>query len=125
MNSFIRKSILLILDIVLVSAALLFAYLLRFEGYLGRYFEQYVNVVVFVVLIYIANNWLFGLYKKMWRYASIQELLGIFWSATFSAFLTYVLFWVLDTRIPRSVLLMTGLLSIFGVGGSRFSYPKP
>lgn len=122
MNSFIRKSILLILDIVLVGAALLGAYLLRFDGYLGIYFEQFKDVVVFVILIYIANNWLFGLYKKMWRYASIQELLGIFWSATFSALLTYILFWVLDTKMPRSVLLMTWLLSVFGIGGSRFAY---
>ena len=122
MNSFIRKSILLILDIVLVGAALLGAYLLRFDGYLGIYNEQFKDVVVFVVLIYLANNWLFGLYKKMWRYASIQELLGIFWSATFSALLTYILFWVLDTKIPRSVLLLTWLLSVFGIGGSRFAY---
>lgn len=98
------------------------AYLLRFEGYIGSYWEQYKDVVVFVILIYISSNWFFGLYKKMWRYASIQELLGIFWSATFSALLTYILFWVLDTQIPRSVLLITWLLSIFGVGGSRFAY---
>lgn len=122
MNSFIRKSILLILDILLVGAALLGAYLLRFDGYLGIYFEQFKDVVVFVILIYIANNWLFGLYKKMWRYASIQELLGIFWSATFSALLTYILFWVLDTKMPKSVLLLTWLLSVFGIGGSRFAY---
>lgn len=122
MNSYIRKSILLLLDIILVSAALLFAYLLRFDGYLGIYSRQYIDVVVFVVLIYVANNWLFGLYKKMWRYASIQELLGIFWSATFSALLTYILFWVMDTKIPRSVLLLTGILSIFSIGGTRFAY---
>lgn len=98
------------------------AYLLRFEGYIGSYWEQYKDVVVFVILIYISSNWFFGLYKKMWRYASIQELLGIFWSATFSALLTYILFWVLDKQIPRSVLLITWMLSIFGVGGSRFAY---
>lgn len=121
-NSFIRKSILLILDIVLIGAALMGAYLLRFEGYIGSYWEQYKDVVVFVILIYISSNWFFGLYKKMWRYASIQELLGIFWSATFSALLTYILFWVLDTQIPRSVLLITWMLSILSVGGSRFAY---
>ena len=113
---------LLILDIVLVGAALLGAYLLRFEGYLGRYFEQFKDVVVFVILIYVSVNWLFGLYRKMWRYASIQELLGIFWSATSSALLTYLLFWVLDTQIPRSVLLLTWILSVFFIGGSRFAY---
>ena len=107
MNSYIRKRILLILDIILVGAALLGAYLLRFEGYLDRYFEQYKDMVVFVIIIYIFSNWVFGLYRKMWRYASIQELLGIFWSASFSALFTFLLFWVLDTKIPRSVLLMT------------------
>lgn len=122
MNSYVRKSILLILDIVLVGAALLGAYLLRFEGYLGRYFEQFKDVVVFVILIYVSVNWLFGLYRKMWRYASIQELLGIFWAATSSALLTYLLFWVLDTQIPRSVLLLTWILSVFFIGGSRFAY---
>lgn len=110
------------LDIVLIGAALMGAYLLRFEGYIGSYWEQYKNVVVFVTLIYLGSNWIFGLYKKMWRYASIQELLGIFWSATFSALLTYILFWVLDTKIPRSVLMLTWILSIFGIGGSRFAY---
>lgn len=113
---------LLILDIVLVGAALLGAYLLRFEGYLGRYFEQFKDVVVFVILIYVSVNWLFGLYRKMWRYASIQELLGIFWSATSSALLTYLLFWVMDAQIPRSVLLLTWILSVFFIGGSRFAY---
>lgn len=122
MNSYIRKSILLILDIILIGAALLSAYFLRFEGYLGSYFEQYQDVVVFVIIIYIFSNWLFGLYRKMWRYASIQELLGIFWSTTLSALLTYLLFWVLDTKIPRSVLLMTWIISVFFVGGSRFTY---
>lgn len=121
-NSYVRKSILLILDIVLVGAALLGAYLLRFEGYLGSYFEQFKDVVVFVILIYVSVNWVFGLYRKMWRYASIQELLGIFWSATVSALLTYLLFWVLDTQIPRSVLLLTWILSVFFIGGSRFAY---
>ena len=122
MNSYIRKSILLILDIILISIAFFGAYTLRFEGYIGYYFEQFKDAVVFVVIIYLINNWLFGLYKKMWRYASIQELLGIFWSATLSALLTYVFFWGVEIRIPRSVLLITWILSIFFIGGSRFAY---
>ena len=53
------------LDIVLIGLALMSAYLLRFEGYIGSYWEQYKNVVVFVSLIYLGSNWIFGLYKKM------------------------------------------------------------
>lgn len=122
MNSYIRKSILLILDIILVGISLLISYLLRFDRISNFYFEQYKDVVMFVVAIYIINNWIFGLYKKMWRYASIQELLGIFWSTTCSAFLNYILFWGIGTRIPRSVILINWILSMFFIGGSRFTY---
>ena len=112
MSSYIKKSILLILDIVLVTIALLFSYLVRFDGFPGQYIEQFKDVVVFVVSIYVFDCWAFGLYKKMWRYASIRELLSIFWSTTLSAVLTYILFWGMNIRIPRSVLLLTWLFSI-------------
>lgn len=122
MNSFIRKSILLILDILLVGAALYGAYLLRFEGVLGYYFEQYKDTVLYIIGIYIFINWLFGLYNKMWRYASIQELLGIFWASTVSGVLCYLIFWGININVPRSVILLTWILSIFFVGGTRFAY---
>jgi len=122
LNSFIRKSILLILDIVLVGSALYGAYLLRFEGVLGYYFEQYKDIVLYIIGIYIFVNWLFGLYNKMWRYASIQELLGIFWASTVSGVLCYLIFWGININVPRSVILLTWILSIFFVGGTRFAY---
>lgn len=122
MSSFVKKSILLILDIVLIGLAFLSAYLLRFEGYLGGYLNQFLDTFVFIIIIYVTDNWIMGLYKKMWRYASIQELLGIFWSVTISAILSYILFWVIDVQIPRSVLLLTWILSLLFIGGSRFAY---
>lgn len=122
MSSYVKKSILLILDILLVAFSLLCSYFVRFDGFPGKYIEQYKDVVVFVVSIYIINCWLFGLYKKMWRYASIRELLSIFWSTMLSAILTYVFFWGMDIRIPRSVLLLTWIFSILFIGGSRFAY---
>ncbi len=122
MNSTVRKSILITLDTILVSSAFFAAYLFRFDGNLGNYSVQYFDNVLVIVAIYLVNNILFGLYRKMWRYASIQELMGIFWSSTLSTLLTYVVFWGLGTNIPRSVLLLTGILSIFLIGGTRFTY---
>jgi FlaA1/EpsC-like NDP-sugar epimerase len=122
MNSYIRKSILLILDIILVGLSLLISYFLRFDGIINFYFEQYKDVVAFVVAIYITSNWIFGLYNKMWRYASIQELLGIFWATTCSALINYIFFWGVGIRIPRSVILINWILSMFFIGGSRFTY---
>ena len=122
MNSFIRKSILLILDIILIALALFGAYLLRFEGYMGYYFEQYKDIVPFIIGIYLLGNWLFGLYNKMWRYASIQELMGIFWASTVSSVAFYIVFWGININVPRSVILLTWILSVFFVGGTRFAY---
>ena len=122
MNSFIRKSILLILDIILIALALFGAYLLRFEGYMGYYFEQYKDIVPFIIGIYLLGNWLFGLYNKIWRYASIQELMGIFWASTVSSVAFYIVFWGININVPRSVILLTWILSVFFVGGTRFAY---
>ena len=122
MNSFIRKSILLILDIFLIGLALFGAYYLRFDGSLGIYFEQYKDIVIFTIGIYILVNFIFGLYNKMWRYASIQELLGIFWASTISGVLCYLVFWGVRINVPRSVIMLTWILSIFFIGGARFAY---
>lgn len=122
MNSFIRKSILLILDIFLIGLALLGAYFLRFEGSLGIHFEQYKDIVIYTIGIYILVNFIFGLYNKMWRYASIQELLGIFWASTVSGVLCYLIFWGIRINVPRSVIMLTWILSIFFIGGARFAY---
>ena len=59
MNSTVRKSILIVLDTILISSAFFAAYLLRFEGYLGVYSDQFQNNVFYLVIIYILNNILF------------------------------------------------------------------
>jgi len=122
MNTYIRKSILVILDILLVGLALLSAYFLRFDGDLSYYFEQYKNIVIYIIGINIFINFIFGLYNKMWRYASIQELLGIFWSTSVSALLYYLVFWGISINVPRSVIVLTWILSMFFIGGTRFFY---
>lgn len=123
MNSTIRKSILISLDIVLVFSSFFVSYLIRFDGNINALFlNQFKSNVIYIIAIYILNTLIFGLYRKMWRYASIQELLGIFWSVVVSMLLSYVVFWGLGINIPRSVLLLTGLFTVFFIGGTRFTY---
>lgn len=123
LNSTVRKSILISLDTILVSCSFFVSYLIRFDGQINAfYLKQFQSNVLYVIAIYILNTILFGLYRKMWRYASIQELLGIFWSVIISMLLSYVLFWGVGINVPRSILLLTGLFSIFFIGGTRFTY---
>lgn len=123
LNSTVRKSILISLDTILVSCSFFVSYLIHFDGQINAfYLKQFQSNVLYVIAIYILNTILFGLYRKMWRYASIQELLGIFWSVIISMLLSYVLFWGVGINVPRSILLLTGLFSIFFIGGTRFTY---
>jgi FlaA1/EpsC-like NDP-sugar epimerase len=121
-NPIIRKSILIVVDTLLISSAFFGAFLLRFDGQPGPYLIAFDVYIVLLVPIFILSNAVFGLYSKMWRYASVQELLGIVWSITLATFVSYVIFWSQSITISRSILLLTGILSIFFIGGSRFTY---
>jgi FlaA1/EpsC-like NDP-sugar epimerase len=68
----------------------------------------------------------FGLYRRMWAYASVQELkliaLAVSAASVFTSVLMVVLFSVgVFTRFPRSVLVIDWVLSLLLVGGLRFA----
>jgi FlaA1/EpsC-like NDP-sugar epimerase len=68
----------------------------------------------------------FGLYRRLWVYASTQELRLIFTAVTTGSVLVSLVVVTLFTfgafiGFPRSVLVIDWLLSIFMVGGLRFT----
>jgi FlaA1/EpsC-like NDP-sugar epimerase len=67
----------------------------------------------------------FGLYRRIWVYASIQELKIIAIAVTTASILVSVVITVLSITVfkefPRSVLVIDWLLSLLAVGGLRFS----
>ncbi|MUL39006.1 polysaccharide biosynthesis protein [Gloeocapsopsis dulcis] len=79
-------------------------------------------LVVKIVLLY-----LFGFYRRCWRYASIDELIQVIASMTAAVivqtWLFYLLYYnhVLVEDLPRSLPLLDGILSLLLVGGVRFS----
>jgi FlaA1/EpsC-like NDP-sugar epimerase len=79
-----------------------------------------------VVLLAIAGVTfpLMNMYRGLWRYASIDDLLNITKSATLVILLFLPLMFVLNRleEIPRSVPFIQWCLLIVGLGGSRFAY---
>jgi FlaA1/EpsC-like NDP-sugar epimerase len=67
---------------------------------------------------------LFGLYRGVWRYASMDDLLNITKSATLVVLLSLPLMFLLNRldEFPRSVPFIQWCLLIVGLGGSRFAY---
>lgn len=124
----IRNRYLIFFDAILLAAAPLFAYALRFEGWRWGV-EHRTTAIVFAgmsVPLSIAVFFGFGLYRRLWRYASIAELELIFAAVATSDMLCALLgIWILpgsgltSTRVPLSVLFATCLLNFAIIGTPR------
>ena len=112
-------------DVTVVALAWWIAFLLRFNfdvphTYTG-YFEESLPVILILHSICFYG---FGLYRGLWRFASLPDLKRIARAIAFGALLT-VTFAVLVHSviiIPRSVLFIHPMLLVIMMGGSRFVY---
>ena len=115
-------------DVVLIIASVFGSFALRLE--LGRvfvfYLPQAITMIVVALLVKPVVYYLFGLYSRVWAYASIREL-KIITAAVSIASAIVALIIILLTSLqyyqgfPRSVLAIDWLLSLLAVGGLRFA----
>jgi FlaA1/EpsC-like NDP-sugar epimerase len=108
----------------LIIAANLAAFLLRFEGAVPPgYRDLAFQGLPFVLLIYTAGLWVFGLFRGLWRYVGLHDLARILWASIASTIVFYglvhgVLGW---TVYPRSVIILTGMLAAGFLAGIRLA----
>jgi FlaA1/EpsC-like NDP-sugar epimerase len=125
----IRNRYLLIGDIFLSLVSVLASYLIRLE--LIAIFPTYQismlwmlgSVVIIKPLVY----YFFGIYRRLWRYASTRELVLILSAVTTASMIVSSIMIGLFASgmfvgFPRSVLVIDWLLSIAFVGGLRFIF---
>jgi len=77
-----------------------------------------------ILLISIPSFYYVGLYRGIWRFASIIDLKRIIGAVFLTSFISIVFFFMYKEigMIPRSVLVIHPLLLILIMGGSRFIY---
>jgi FlaA1/EpsC-like NDP-sugar epimerase len=131
LRSRLPNTFVLLADILITAASIVAAFALRLEGdRISDYVRSLYWMILISILIKPAIYYLFGLYRRLWAYASINELTLISTavsvaSAVFSAvMLTLYITRVNTTRIlnfPRAVLPIDWLLSLVSIGGLRFS----
>lgn len=112
-------------DAIVVMAAWWMAFALRFNFRIPTEFIYYLSQTLPVIFIFHAISfYAFGLYKGMWRFASLPDLKRIMRAVGFAALLsaTYALLVHPSIIVPRSVLIMNPMLLILTMGGSRFFY---
>jgi FlaA1/EpsC-like NDP-sugar epimerase len=123
-----RKRLVLMGDLFLIIVAVLGSFALRLD--LGPLFIDYLDQAFWLVGIALVVKplifYTFGLYRRLWAYASIHELLLIIVAVTTSSVMVSVAVVVLLTlnvlpNFPRGVLPIDWLLSLVLIGGLRFS----
>ncbi|MEX2241719.1 MAG: nucleoside-diphosphate sugar epimerase/dehydratase [Burkholderiales bacterium] len=113
-------------DVGAVALAWLGAYWLRFNlempppAFLQTAFVALPGVLAVHAVVF----WLMGLYRGLWRYASLPDLQRILVAVGIAALAAPALFTLLafPAVIPRSVYLICPLLLVGAMGGSRLLY---
>lgn len=101
------------------------AYLLRFNFEIPAfYFSQLIESIEVVVPLQTLIFWSFGLYRGIWRYASIPDLKKIIYAVGTGmvAIPTFMYMAHHPLGIPRSVLILYPILLLLTMSGSRFVY---
>ena len=111
-------------DLVAAAAAWVLGYLVRFNFELEWWYTDAMlwNLVWIVPAQGALFVWL-GMYRGLWRYASLPDLRRILAAAAFGAMVIALgVFLLQRPNVPRSVLVLYPVLLAMLMGGSRIAY---
>ena len=122
----LRASLAFAHDVVAAGVAWLGAFWLRFELQLppAEFTGVALATLPLVLAVHALAFWALGLYRGLWRYASLPDLQLILVAVAVAALAVPALFTLaaLDTSVPRSVYLIMPVLLIGAMCGSRLLY---
>lgn len=125
MNVLNRRLAIILHDLLMVALAWLLAYLIRYNFDLGR--DEWTVLgqsLAIVVAVQGLVSWRFGLYRGVWRFASIPDLWNIIRAVFLGALAASLVLFLFNRlqNIPRSTLLLYPLLAVFLLGAPRALY---
>lgn len=113
-------------DLVMIPVAWMLAYWIRYK--IGEYpehlLERAMHLLPLMVLIQGSTFVYFGLYRGIWRFASLPDLTRIVRAVIVSTVIAAVVIFFLTRLqyVPRSVFIIDAILLILLLGGTRLSY---
>ncbi len=120
-----RNFLALVHDVAAAAAVWCIAYWLRFNMEISElYVDGMLKTLWLVLPLQAVIFWRFGLYRGMWRYASVSDLQRILFAVGLSALILSALVFMAGWQdlVPRAVLILDPLLLVLVMGGSRFAY---
>ena len=118
-----RRSLMVVIDALLVNVAIFLAFLIRYEQLPSTFWTTYLSYVVPMTVIRILSLRFFGLYNRVWQYASIGELVSTIKAVSAGTILnSFYLFFVVQQSFSRGVVVLDWMLNILLIGGSRLGW---
>ncbi len=113
-------------DLIMVSLAWLGAYWLRFNLRVvpDYYYIYALDLLPMLMALQAMILWRFGMYRGIWRFASLPDLVRILFAVTTGTAVWFGLLFLFARLegIPRSILILYPLLLVIMLGGPRFLY---
>ncbi|MBI5006870.1 MAG: polysaccharide biosynthesis protein [Nitrosomonadales bacterium] len=112
-------------DVAVAALAWAGAYFLRFNFDLpANYRSEMWHTLFWVAPLQALVFWYMGLYRGIWRYASMADLRRIFMAVLLAAMLIPLVLWMfrVNAVVPRSVLIIDPILLLLLMGGDRLLY---
>ena len=120
MHPLIRLTSVITIDAILGIIAFFTAFYLRLENFPN-------SPIIIIILVLLTTSFSFtilGVYKRIWRYSSTEDLFVIAKASILSVLLTsFILFFMIRLEgIPRSTMVIFFILLTLFTGGIRISY---
>ncbi|MCB0046611.1 MAG: polysaccharide biosynthesis protein [Caldilineaceae bacterium] len=130
----LRNRHMMMLDIVIFALAPVLAVMLRTDGLNSviRYWDTLWIYIPLVILTHLAVYYYMGLYRRYWRYASVEDLIQIGLAALLASIFLFGITALIDSlsingvavtpdaRLPRSIPIINALLILLLTAGVRF-----
>lgn len=129
-------------DVLIIFSSFIISFFLRGQiDFMGReiliskYSAALVSYIIVIVIAKLFMLWVFGMYRRIWKYASVKDMAAIVEAAASSSFLMIVIFYILGYPIrlfglninfslpyfPRSIFIIDFALTLILISLSRFS----
>lgn len=114
-------SLFLIDSLIILSATYLcYLFLLPFDNIMSNRLLLLMTITLFIA--HHSFAWHYGLYRKVWAYASVDELKSIVKAVTLTMFVATVMQYIQTGGVFVRILALTWMFLILFLGASRFSF---
>ncbi|TYZ29123.1 polysaccharide biosynthesis protein [Selenomonas caprae] len=114
---------LILIDAIIFAIAPILAVMLRFEGTLpARELASIQGCIFWMVPICLVISYFYGMYHRIWHYARMRDLVALIGAVSLSQALIFIIVVLTGTYMPRSIPIITWILTLGGIGASRLMF---